>query len=128
MSETTNGATQQPNGLDDLLNIVNALNPLANGAKAVDQAKRTVEALIASMELFVQSMDNLNQVATRVNRLLDDIEGPVRQIAPHITGALSATSKLADISGALNELTKRLGPLLSFLPQSGPSKNPTSEN
>jgi ABC-type transporter Mla subunit MlaD len=101
---------------------------LANGAKAVDQAKRTVEALIASMELFVQSMDNLNQVATRVNRLLDDIEGPVRQIAPHINGALSATSKLADISGALNELTKRLGPLLSFLPQSGPSKSPTSEN
>jgi len=114
--------------LDDLLNIVNSLNPLANGAKAVDQAKRTVEALIASMELFVQSMDNLNQVATRVNRLLDDIEGPVRQIAPHINGALSATSRLADISGALNELTKRLGPLLSFLPQSGPSKSPTSES
>ena len=128
MSETTSGATQQPNGLDDLLNLVNTLNPLVNGAKAVDQAKRTVEALIASMELFVQSMDNLNQVATRVNRLLDDIEGPVRQIAPHINGALSATSKLADISGALNELTKRLGPLLSFLPQTGPNKNPTSEN
>jgi ABC-type transporter Mla subunit MlaD len=128
MSETTRGATQQPNGLDDLLNLVNTLNPLVNGAKAVDQAKRTVEALIASMELFVQSMDNLNQVATRVNRLLDDIEGPVRQIAPHINGALSATAKLADISGALNELTKRLGPLLSFLPQTGTNKNMTSEN
>ena len=128
MTEETNGASTPQNGLDDLLNIVNALNPLANGAKAVDQAKRTVEALIASMELFVQSMDNLNQVATRVNRLLDDIEGPVRQIAPHINGALSATSKLADISGALNELTKRLGPLLSFLPQSAPSKAPTTES
>lgn len=128
MSDTTNGASPQSNGLDDLLNLVNALNPLTNGVKAVDQAKRTVEALIASMELFVQSMDNLNQVATRVNRLLDDIEGPIRQIAPHINGALSATSKLADISGALNELTKRLGPLLPFLPQSGPSKNSTSES
>ena len=128
MTEATNGASTPQNGLDDLLNIVNALNPLANGAKAVDQAKRTVEALIASMELFVQSMDNFNQVATRVNRLLDDIEGPVRQIAPHINGALSATSKLADISGALNELTKRLGPLLSFLPQSAPSKAPTTES
>ena len=128
MSESTNGGSPQSNGIEDLLNLVNALNPLANGVKAVDQAKRTVEALIASMELFVQSMDNLNQVATRVNRLLDDIEGPVRQIAPHINGALSATAKLADISGALNELTKRLGPLLSFLPQSGASKNPTTEN
>jgi ABC-type transporter Mla subunit MlaD len=128
MSETTNGGSPQANGIEDLLNLVNALNPLANGVKAVDQAKRTVEALIASMELFVQSMDNLNQVATRVNRLLDDIEGPVRQIAPHINGALSSTAKLADISGALNELTKRLGPLLSFLPQSGGSKNPTTEN
>ena len=49
MSETTSGATQQPNGLDDLLNLVNTLNPLVNGAKAVDHAKRTVEALIASM-------------------------------------------------------------------------------
>jgi len=73
-------------------------------------------------------MDNMNQVATRVNLLLDDIEGPIRQIAPHINGALSATSRLADISGALNELTKRLGPLLSFLPQSGPSKSPPSES
>lgn len=128
MSEIANGATQQPNGLDDLLNLVNTLNPLVNGAKAVDQAKRTVEALISSMELFVQSMDNLNQVATRVNRLLDDIEGPVRQIAPHINGALSAASKLADVSGALNEMTKRLGPLLSFLPQTGSNKNLTTEN
>jgi ABC-type transporter Mla subunit MlaD len=119
---------QASNGIDDLLNLVSALNPLANGVKAVDQAKRTVEALIASMELFVQSMDNLNQVASRVNRLLDDIEGPVRQIAPHINGALTATSKLADISGALNELTKRLGPLLSFLPQSQPSKPQSSES
>ena len=96
MSESTNGGSPQANGIEDLLNLVNALNPLANGVKAVDQAKRTVEALIASMELFVQSMDNLNQVATRVNRLLDDIEGPVRQIAPHINGALSASVERAD--------------------------------
>jgi ABC-type transporter Mla subunit MlaD len=109
--------------INDIFSLLSDFNPVTSGAKAVDQAKRTVESLIAALELFVQSMDNMNQVASRVNRLLDDIEGPMRQVMPHVNGALGAVNKLADMSGALTELSKRLGPLMAFMPQNSKPKD-----
>jgi len=112
--------------VNDLFSLLSDFNPVTSGAKAVDQAKRTVESLISAMELFVQSMDNMNQVATRVNRLLDDIEGPMRQVMPHVNGALGAVNKLAEMSGALTELSKRLGPLMAFMPPTSKPKDSTT--
>jgi ABC-type transporter Mla subunit MlaD len=112
--------------INDLFSMLSDFNPVTSGAKAVDQAKRTVESLISALELFVQSMDNMNQVASRVNRLLDDIEGPMRQVMPHVNGAMGAVNKLADMSGALTELSKRLGPLMAFMPQGSQPKETTS--
>ena len=108
--------------VNDLFALLSDFNPVTSGAKAVDQAKLTVESLISAMELFVQSMDNMHQVASRVNRLLDDIEGPMRQVMPHVNGALGAVNKLAEMSGALTELSKRLGPLMTFMPQASKQK------
>ena len=129
MSETDSG-TQNSTAfgqqqVNDLFALLADFNPVTTGAKAVDQARRTVESLISALELFVQSMDNMNQVASRVNRLLDDIEGPMRQMMPHVNGALGAVNKLADLSGSLNDISKRLGPLMAFMPQQSKSKDPT---
>lgn len=124
-SSSSTGAFGQQQ-VNDLFALLSEFNPVTSGAKAVEQAKRTVESLISAMELFVQSMDNMNQVATRVNRLLDDIEGPMRQVMPHVNGALGAVNKLAEVSGALNEITKRLGPLMAFMPQPSKPKESTS--
>lgn len=121
-SQSTGAFGQQQ--INDLFSLLSDFNPVTSGAKAVDQAKRTVESLISAMELFVQSMDNMNQVASRVNRLLDDIEDPMRQAMPHVNGALGAVNKLADMSGALIELSKRLGPLMAFMPQTSKPKDP----
>ena len=112
--------TNPLDGVSDLLKRLGLDNPLATGAKAVDQARRSVEALIASMELFVQSMDNINQVAARVNRLLDDLEGPLRQSIPHVSGALSALQRLSEATSGLNDLARRLGPLGALFPQQKP--------
>ena len=130
MSDTEGSRQQsQPFGqqqVNELFALLSDFNPVTSGAKAVDQARRTVESLIAAMELFVQSMDNMNQVASRVNRLLDDIEGQMRQVMPHVNGALGAVNRLADLSGALTELSKRLGPLMAFIPQDKRPKDTTS--
>jgi ABC-type transporter Mla subunit MlaD len=127
-TEGTDSATssaQNPlDGVSELIKSLGLDNPLATGAKAVDQARRSVEALIASMELFVQSMDNINQVAARVNRLLDDIEGPLRQTIPHVSGALGALQKLSDATSGLNDLARRLGPLGALFPQQKPPQEP----
>lgn len=108
--------------LDELLALLGSLNPLTNGVKAIEQGKRTIDALIASLEMFVQSMDNVNQVATRVNRLLDDVEEPLRKLMPQMATALGAAAKLGDVVSALNDLSKRLSPFSAFLPQSGGTK------
>ncbi len=127
-TEGTDSATssaQNPlDGVSELIKSLGLDNPLATGAKAVDQARRSVEALIASMELFVQSMDNINQVAARVNRLLDDIEGPLRQTIPHVSSALGALQKLSDATSGLNDLARRLGPLGALFPQQKPPQEP----
>jgi ABC-type transporter Mla subunit MlaD len=123
-NQSTGGFGQQQ--VNDLFSLLSDFNPVTSGAKAVDQAKRTVESLIAALELFVQSMDNMNQVASRVNRLLDDIEGPMRQVMPHVNGAIGAVNKLADMSGALTDLSKRLGPLMAFMPQGPKPKDTTT--
>ncbi|MEY2775316.1 MAG: hypothetical protein RL218_541 [Actinomycetota bacterium] len=116
------GSGSPLDGVNELIKSLGLDNPLATGAKAVDQARRSVDALIASMELFVQSMDNINQVAARVNRLLDDIEGPLRQTIPHVSGALSALQRLSEATSALNDLARRLGPLGALFPQQKPSQ------
>lgn len=123
MSDTEPTASQSPNqSVDDLFSLLGSLNPLANGVKALEQTKRTIDALIASLELFAQSMDNLNQVATRVNRLLDDVEEPLRKLMPQMATALGAAAKLGEVASALNDLSKRLSPFAAFLPQSGSDK------
>jgi hypothetical protein len=46
----------------------------------------------------------------------------MRQVMPHVNGALGAVNKLAEMSGALTELSKRLGPLMAFMPQTSKPK------
>ena len=99
--------------MDELLKLINALNPTENGAKVIDQAKRSIESLMASLQLILQSLENFNRVANRVDKLLDDVEDPIRRIA--------------DASTLLSDLANNLAPLMAFLPQ---QKNPDrpSEN
>ena len=89
--------------MDELLKLISALNPTENGVKVVDQAKRSVESVMASLRLILQSLENFNRVATRVDKLLDDVEDPIR--------------KIADASTLLSDLANKLAPLMAFLPQ-----------
>lgn len=67
--------------VNDLLALLRGIDPVAEGVKLADQGRRTVEALIVALENVGATMDNLNQAASRVNRLLDDVEEPIRKIA-----------------------------------------------
>ena len=96
--------------MEELLKLISALNPAENGAKVVDQAKRSVESVIASLQMILQSLENFNRVATRVDKLLDDVEDPIR--------------KIADASTLLSDLANNLAPLMAFLPQQAEQKDP----
>lgn len=89
--------------MDELLKLISTLNPAENGAKVVDQAKRSIESVMASLQLILQSLENVNRVATRFDKLLDDVEDPIR--------------KIANASTLLSDLANKLEPLMAFLPQ-----------
>jgi len=55
----------------------------------VGQAKQSVESVASTLQLIQQSLENFNRVALRVDRLLDDVEDPIRKML----GSNTTTSK-----------------------------------
>ena len=104
----------------DLLALLRGIDPVTEGVKLADQGRRTVEALIVALENFGTTMDNLNQAAARVNRLLDDVEDPIRRIAGMAEQAGSLVSFLPTLaSKAVSNLTPKAS-APSATSQSGP--------
>ena len=71
-------------------------NPLNTIGKTVEQMKRGASDLVAAAELMRSTLENLNSVATRMNRMLDDIEEPVRAAVPQITRAVKLANGIVD--------------------------------
>jgi ABC-type transporter Mla subunit MlaD len=92
-------------GLADVINLLAA--PIASGLRTVEQVKRGVDELFRAVENLNRTMENLNDAAERVNRLLADVEEPVRAMMPQLT----RTIRTAD------EITQRLeGPVKASAP------------
>lgn len=84
--------------VSDVLALLRGIDPVTEGVKLADQGRRTVEALIVALENFGATMDNLNNAASRVNRLLDDVEEPIRRIAGMADQAGSLVSFLPSLA------------------------------
>lgn len=93
---------------NDLLALLRTIDPVTEGVKLAEQGRRTVEALIVALENVGATMDNLNQAASRVNRLLDDVEEPIRRIAGMADQAGSLVGFLPSLaSKAMSNLTPK---------------------
>jgi hypothetical protein len=119
-------STEQPPQFDvqkiinDLLALLRGIDPVTEGVKLAEQGRRTVEALIVALENFGSTMDNLNQAAARVNRLLDDVEDPIRRIAGMADQAGSLVSFLPSLAGkAMANLAPK--PATTTAPSTTPS-------
>jgi ABC-type transporter Mla subunit MlaD len=94
--------------INDVLALLRNVDPVGEGVKLADQGRRTVEALIVALENVGATMDNLNQAAARVNRLLDDVEDPIRRIAGMADQAGSLINFLPSLAGkAVANLTAK---------------------
>lgn len=107
--------------INDVLLLVRNIDPVSEGVKLAEQGKRTVEALIVALENVGATMDNLNQAASRVNRLLDDVEDPIRRIAGMADQAGSLMSFLPSLAG---KAVANLAPK----PSGAPSASNTAPN
>ena len=101
----------------DLLALLRTIDPVTEGVKLAEQGRRTVDALILALENFGATMDNLNQAASRVNRLLDDVEEPIRRIAGVADQAGSLMGFLPSLAGKA---------MSNLVPKSTSDQAPTS--
>lgn len=126
-NETTPPALDLQKMVADLLSLLRGIDPVSEGVKLADQGRRTVEALIVALENVGATMDNLNQAAARVNRLLDDVEDPIRRIAGMADQAGSLMGFLPSLaSKAMSNLAPKSGPPGAVNPKSSPA-NGSSE-
>ena len=93
---------------DAFAEIVNLLAaPIAGAMRSVEQTKRGVDEMWRAVENLNRTLESLNDTAQRVNRLLDEVEGPVKAMIPQLT----RTIETAD------SITRRLdGPIRAAAP------------
>jgi ABC-type transporter Mla subunit MlaD len=97
-------------GFSDLLGALGSANPLSAIGKTVDQFRRAVDDLLRAVEAFTSTMDTLNVVARRVNRLMDDVEEPIRSAMPQFSATVKTVETMV---GQLTSPIDRVAPLIS---------------
>src|SRR4051794_37262814 len=85
-----------PGRTDPFADIISlAAGPIAAVIRSFDQLRRGADELMKSFENFNTTMANLNETAQRVNRLLNDIEEPVRAMVPQATRTVKLAAELS---------------------------------
>jgi hypothetical protein len=98
--------------LSDLLSLFGTNNPLAAMTRSAEQFRTGVTSFVEAVQSFRQTMDNLNAVAQRMNRILDDVEQPVRTVMPQITRSAETASRML---ATMREPVERVAPGLTQL-------------
>jgi hypothetical protein len=103
-------------GLADLFTMIGTNNPISMMTKSVEQFRMGVAGFIDVVQSFRQTMDNLNAMTERMNRLMDDIEEPVRRLVPEITkSADTAARMIALLRGPVERVAPGLDQLAELL-------------
>lgn len=96
---------QSSDPFSDVINLVAA--PIATGLRTFEQYKRGVDEMFRTVDNLNRTMENLNETSMRLNRLLGDVEEPIRAMIPQLT----RTIQTAD------EITSRMrGPVAAVAP------------
>src|SRR4051812_33712861 len=112
----TDAPTSGMPGLGDLFALFGAQNVVGGVTRTIDQFKRGVNDLLASVETFNATMESLNGVATRINGLLDEVEEPIRAFLPQVTRSLQATDAIiSQLSGPIERVAPGIARLADTL-------------
>ena len=83
---------------DPLADVINVLAaPIAGGLRSVEQFQRGIGELFRAVENLNRTLENLNETATRVNRLVGDIEEPIRAMMPQVTRTIQAADEITRV-------------------------------
>ena len=107
-------------GLGDLLALFGGANPFASIGKTIDQFKRGVNDFLTGVETFNATMESLNGVTVRINRLLDDVEEPIQALMPQVTRSIkTADAVFSQLSVPVEKITPGLLRLADMLSSPG---------
>ena len=107
----------------DMISLV--AGPIAAVIRSFDQLRRGADELMRGLENFNATMANLNETGQRVNRLLNDVEEPVRAMIPQITRTVKMADEMsARLSAPIDQVVPGLtrladtlnSPVLTALP------------
>ena len=87
MSDSTSS-----DGFTEIINLLAA--PLAGGLRSMEQMRRGVDEVFRAVDNLNTTMENLNETAMRVNRLLEEIEQPVKAMIPQLTRTIQAADEM----------------------------------
>ena len=103
-------------GFGDLMALFGGSNPFGSITKTLDQFKRGVNDFLEGVEQFNKTMESLNGVTIRVNRLLDEVEGPVMAMMPQVTRSIkTADTVITQLSGPVEKLVPGMARLADTL-------------
>ncbi|HSM67855.1 MAG TPA: hypothetical protein VK860_16225 [Ilumatobacteraceae bacterium] len=71
--------------------------PLTGTVRSLEQFRKGVDEFLAGVENFNRTMANLNETSERINRLLADVEGPIRAAVPQATRTVKAADELMQV-------------------------------
>ncbi|HSL74759.1 MAG TPA: hypothetical protein VK853_09830 [Ilumatobacteraceae bacterium] len=71
--------------------------PLTGTVRSLEQFRRGVDEFLAGVENFNRTMANLNEASERINRLLADVEEPIRAAVPQVTRTVKAADDMMQV-------------------------------
>ena len=107
--------------LERLATLVERFDPVGSGLRAADVVVDGSGSLMASLGGLVDAATSLAALVERLHRILDDIEVPLRTLAPHLARATGTTDRLGDLIPLVREATRVLGPLAAALGKAAPA-------
>jgi ABC-type transporter Mla subunit MlaD len=79
----------------DVLNVLAA--PIAGGLRSVEQFQKGISELFRAIENLNSTLENLNETSARVNRLVSDVEEPIRALIPQITRTIQTADEITKV-------------------------------
>jgi ABC-type transporter Mla subunit MlaD len=98
----------------DVISLV--AGPIAAVIRSFDQLRKGADELMRGLENFNTTMTSLNETAERVNRLLNDLEEPVRAMLPQVRRTVDAAERISTgLSGPVDDVIPGLQRLADTL-------------
>ena len=107
--------------LEHLAALVERFDPVGSSLHVADLVVGRSSSTVASLGGLIDAAASLTTLVERLHRILDDVEVPLRALAPHLARATGSAERLGDLMPLVREATRILGPFATVMRTAAPS-------